>query len=364
MMKLGILIALVLVSTAFATNPAYPINIWGTLDKSGFHNTSGTLTIYDAGTTDLRDCYTDKDRASAAANPLTLDSLGRGQMYTAPGWIKILLKDDEGVTIFTDDNVSIGPLPTDTMEVTVLEADGAGGIKLVDDSQTLGIFVEDGGQVGIGTVSPATQLEIESASAITLTLDSTVSTQFDSIVFKSNGVTGGHLQLLGQGHAASARASNIEIHNDISTGEITFHTASIVPDMTIAADGKVTMGAYGAGTATFSAAGVISSVSDERLKDIKASYTTGLDAVKQINPIVYAWKDEAGMENEETKGTEYIGFSAQNIENTLSRKATGRNKHKGKDGEFEAIGIQDRAIMAAMINAIKELEARIKELEK
>ena len=37
---------------------------------------------------------------------------------------------------------------------------------------------------------------------------------------------------------------------------------------------------------------------------------------------------------------------------------------RNKDGEFEAIGIQDRAIMAAMINAIKEQQSQIDTLTK
>ena len=52
------------------------------------------------------------------------------------------------------------------------------------------------------------------------------------------------------------------------------------------------------GSATFDASGNISSVSDERYKHIQREFATGMEAIDQINPIVYKWRDNSGMETE------------------------------------------------------------------
>jgi len=107
----------------------------------------------------------------------------------------------------------------------------------------------------------------------------------------------------------------------------------------------VQMNEYGAGAATFDASGNISSVSDERLKYIQGNYGVGLKQLLKVNPIVYKWKPVSKMETAHS----YIGFSAQNIRDVLGDNAIGVNKEG-------YLSIQDRAIMAAMVNSIKELK--------
>lgn len=107
----------------------------------------------------------------------------------------------------------------------------------------------------------------------------------------------------------------------------------------------VQMNNYGAGAATFDASGNISSVSDIRLKNKRSNYSGGLKELMQINPIIYKWKPESGMETKH----DYIGFSAQNIRSSLGEDAIGINKQG-------YLSIQDRAILAVAINAIQELK--------
>ncbi|MFM0864045.1 hypothetical protein, partial [Klebsiella pneumoniae] len=61
-------------------------------------------------------------------------------------------------------------------------------------------------------------------------------------------------------------------------------------------DYSVQMEHYGAGAATFDAAGNISSVSDIRLKNVQGGYHVGLSAIMKIKPIVYKWNEKSGME--------------------------------------------------------------------
>lgn len=142
-----------------------------------------------------------------------------------------------------------------------------------------------------------------------------------------------------------------DVTNATRTGDLQFFTTNSTAStkwMTIAGDGTVTMHKYGAGAATFDGSGVISSVSDERVKKNINSYYHGLNDIMNINPISYQYN---GLSGNETNGT-YIGFSAQNIQSALGENAIGRNSQG-------YLSIQDRAIMATMVNAIKELKSEV-----
>lgn len=54
---------------------------------------------------------------------------------------------------------SYSPAPT-TISADELHAAGSGGLRIEDDGGNLGIFVEDGGQVGIGNAAPGQALEV------------------------------------------------------------------------------------------------------------------------------------------------------------------------------------------------------------
>jgi hypothetical protein len=77
-------------------------------DNNGNPLAGGTLTFYFAGTTFPQIAYSDSDRITAIANPLTLGSDGRPpiSIYLAANSYKIVLKDADGITIRTADNVT------------------------------------------------------------------------------------------------------------------------------------------------------------------------------------------------------------------------------------------------------------------
>lgn len=106
------------------------------------------------------------------------------------------------------------------------------------------------------------------------------------------------------------------------------------------------MPAYGAGAATFDASGNITSVSDERLKNIVGPYTEGLAELRQLNPILYSWNEISGME----MGHLYAGFSAQNAK-AVSAFTTGQDARG-------YLSFQDRAVLAMLVNAVKALDDR------
>lgn len=111
--------------------------------------------------------------------------------------------------------------------------------------------------------------------------------------------------------------------------------------------GSVRFATFGAGTLQTDASGNLSVSSDERLKDIHAAFTDGLDAVLNIEPIVFNWNEASGFD----QSTEYIGFSAQNIKSVLPQ-AVGENA----DG---LLSLSDRGILAAVVNAVREVYGMI-----
>lgn len=100
---------------------------------------------------------------------------------------------------------------------------------------------------------------------------------------------------------------------------------------------------FGAGTLQTDANGNVSVSSDERLKNIQGGFDRGLADVEKLSPILYKWKPETGFD----ASTTYAGFSAQNVQATIP-EAVGQSK----DG---FLTLQDRPILAAIVNALKEI---------
>lgn len=181
----------------------------------------------------------------------------------------------------------------------------------------------------------------------------------------TGGLTGTSLNL--SGNITGTNASGTTISNN-QTGAFTAlygNTGGVFVGtlagnwISITNAGAIRFPAYGAGTLTTDASGNVTATSDERMKNISGFYTTGLSALANIKPITYKWKAATKLDTKEF----YTGFSAQNIHQNIPQAAG-----KMANGDLT---IQDRPIMATMVNAINELheiikkqDARILELEK
>jgi hypothetical protein len=131
--------------------------------------------------------------------------------------------------------------------------------------------------------------------------------------------------------------------------------------MRISSDGIVTMNAYGAGAATFSSAGVISSVSDETWK-VKDGVPVDPDSMlKKLEPGYWYY-------NEKKKGTfgadRQLGFYAQNVNAAIGPEAAPEPE------EGKPWGYYDRSVLAVVVmslqkalNTIESLETRLAALE-
>jgi hypothetical protein len=142
-----------------------------------------------------------------------------------------------------------------------------------------------------------------------------------------------------------------------------------VTALNLASNGIVTMSAYGAGAATFSAAGVISSVSDETWK-IKDGVPSNPDEMlKKLEPGYWYYNDE----KKEVFGAErQLGFYAQNVHVAIGSEAaptpteitmpddTGTQIGTGK---FRPWGYYDRSVLAVTVMSLQKALAAIETLE-
>lgn len=123
--------------------------------------------------------------------------------------------------------------------------------------------------------------------------------------------------------------------------------SSVTPSMEISTAGAFRWRAYGAGAITSDASGNLTAVSDERFKSISGAFTVGLNAILQLRPILFQYLESSGLDPVNT----YAGFSAQNVLKFIPQAV-------GLDPQG-AYTFNDRPVLAAVVNAIQELEAEV-----
>jgi hypothetical protein len=143
------------------------------------------------------------------------------------------------------------------------------------------------------------------------------------------------------------------IDSGTQNGQLGFMVALggvLAQKMGIASDGIVTMSAYGAGAATFSAAGVISSVSDETWK-VKDGVPTNPDEMLQkLEPGYWFYNDE----KKKTFGEDrQLGFYAQNVREAIGEEAA-PTPEQGKPW-----GYYDRSVLAVVVMSLQKALATI-----
>ena len=134
------------------------------------------------------------------------------------------------------------------------------------------------------------------------------------------------------------------------SGVLRFYSGGTTLRAQINTDGTQTWAPYGAGTATFDSSGNITSVSDERMKDIQGPFTAGLSAVLGIRPIRFRYNKASGLEQENI----YAGFSAQNVMAYIP-EAVGKNM----SGIYSLNMVP---VLAATVTAMQELTREVDEL--
>ncbi len=210
------------------------------------------------------------------------------------------------------------------------------------------------GYVGIGTSSPNYKLAVAGTSTSALSLlalhnDSATGhdTHGVEIVANSSDTTYRNFLNLQTAslHIYTGTSSAAERMTILSNGNVGIGTTS--PSAQFTTTGSVRLANFGSGSLQTDADGNVSVSSDERLKDITGEYEAGLEAILTLKPITYHWNVISGFE----RSTEYAGFSAQNVQASLPA-AVGEDKRG-------YLTLSDRTILAAVVNSIKELWAKL-----
>ena len=277
---------------------------------------------------------------------------------------------------------------------------------LATDTQNR-MAIDSDGKVGIGTVSPSTQLHVSNTGGIELRLDADTnnSGQEDCFIrFYTDGQTQ-------QGIAGMDNNNSSTLFSGNTENAMVFGTVSNLPTlfatnnterMKINSGGDIEVAAasgsefkvnstgsggndvglstklpgysanlysnfFSSGNNIYfvlggSYVGYIASngsynPSDERLKENVTDLTGSLDKIKQLRGVNFTWKDSnRGVGNN-------IGFIAQEVESIIPEVVGDGGLPSTDDGQSPMKNVSYEHIVPHLVEAIKELEARVKELE-
>jgi|694.fasta_scaffold01045_47 hypothetical protein len=135
--------------------------------------------------------------------------------------------------------------------------------------------------------------------------------------------------------------------------------------------GVVTINGLGTG-AVQATAGVLSVVSDSKAKDIEGEYIgSASEAISEIpKPVYWNYNTNSGY-GKNAESVKQFGLLADQVHSALGEEFAPTQGSYNNEGEFvpkiidgeKSYGLSDRALLSLAIQAIQELEARIKVLE-
>jgi hypothetical protein len=212
---------------------------------------------------------------------------------------------------------------------------------------TSSVDISAAGNVGIGTASPNLRLEAFGVVGLPAT---TGTAQTGIARFSQAGGVGvvdfgfGGFNGAGwvQATSSAALGTNFAFLINPNGGNVGIGTSA--PTDTLSVNG----------TASKPGGGTWAVFSDERLKNIKGNFTSGLNAVMRLQPLRYEYKPDNAL-GIKSPG-EHIGFGAQAVQQVLPEAVT------QTAGGY--LMVNNDPIILAMLNAIKEQQQEIVELKR
>lgn len=202
-------------------------------------------------------------------------------------------------------------------------------------------------RVGIGTTSPSYELDVHGTTdpSIRVYASGTASTDDSFLRLQIAGTSAKTSVLFGDSGSASVG----QVLYDHSTDALSLWTSGTQKVTTTSA------GDVGIGTTSPSeklhvvgnvlVTGDVDSQSDEALKENIATLEDSLDSVKKLRGVSYSWKES---------GKQSIGLIAQEVEQVLPKLVSEQDGLKS---------VKYGNIVAVLVEAIKELSAKVEELE-
>lgn len=219
-----------------------------------------------------------------------------------------------------------------------------------------------GGNLGIGTTTPAGKLHIEGAewSLSPLHLSSAGTSAGAAIRF-ANAAVGNHTyDIIGStGTGASPGAGSFGIWDATSSAyRFVIKPTGFIGINTFSPDANLSV----SGTATKTGGGSWATFSDSRLKKDITDFKDGLSVLESINPVRFKYNGLGGYEND---GKEYVGVVAQDVQRfapyMISKVSKKMRESDAK--ETDLLMYDGSALTYILVNAVKEQQKQIKKLQ-
>jgi hypothetical protein len=317
-----------------STSAGFPANDWQLTANDSASGGSSKFSIEDITGSKVPFTIT----AGAATNSVFVDSTGRLGLRTGTPVLDIHVNTANTPAIRLEQNSS-GGFTAQTWDVAGNEAnffvrDLTGGSRLPfrirPGAPTSSIDISASGSIGIGTASPAGLVHIRAATNDTLLI---------------------------RGHSTLADGATLFAVNDANAvtkgmefgASLYFFGGGFVGINTSAPTDNLSVN----GTASKTGGGSWAVFSDERLKNIKGNFNSGLKAVMQLQPLRYEYKKNNALGL--VSSGEHIGFGANALQKVIPEAVTSTST-----GYLQ---VNNDPIIWTMLNAIKEQQKEIEELK-
>ena len=356
-----------------STAAGFPTNDWTIRANSSANGGASFLAFVDRGTSESGDesgTIVFEVDAGAPANALKVSSTGRVGLRTATPVLDLHITTGD-TPAHRLEQTGQGGFTAQTWDIAGNEAnffvrDVTGGSRLPfrirPGAPTSSIDISASGNVGVGTASPSQKLHVVASSVadgvrITGTTAGSVS---PALALFDSSTSRGFLGLAeATGHFSSDAVAGDIVFQAV-TGKLLLQTGLAASQLAITTGGQVGIGTTTPdqklsvnGDASKTGGNTWLSFSDERLKNIKGRFNTGLKAVMQLQPIRYEYKPDnaLGLVSE----GDHIGFGASTVQKIIPEAVT-----RSQSGYLM---LNSDPILWTMLNAIKEQQKEIVELK-
>jgi len=339
-----------------STGAGFPTNDWTIRANSSANGGGNFLAFVDRGAsedgTEVGTIVFEVD-AGAPANALRVASTGKVGIRTATPVLDVHVNTTDTPAMRYEQNNS-GGFTAQTWDVAGNEANffvrdvTAGArlpVRIRPGAPTSSIDIAASGNVGIGTASPTVNgggMEVSRSGQSGVRVSDTAAN--GKGVELGADTLGGFIQTVSTGAdlrfiTGNAATQVMYLNN---AGNVGIGTSA--PDLKLSVSGDADKSVGGGSWQIFS---------DERLKNIKGGFNSGLKAVMQLQPIRFKYKPDnaLGLQSE----IEQVGFGAHALQKVVPEAVT-----KNANGYLM---VNNDPILWTMLNAIKEQQKEIESLK-
>jgi len=344
----------------------FPLNNWQIRANSSGAGGASFLGFVDqgsAGNSETGTIVFEVD-AGAPANALKVSSTGKVGLRTATPVLDLHITTSDTPAQRLE-QTNQGGFTAQTWDIAGNEAnffvrDVTSGSRLPfrirPGAPTSSIDISATGNVGIGTASPAFPLDVSNASASVARFISTAAANAVNVTLDAPATRNTNIEYQQGGtnkwfEGNDAANDRFRLANSLANGNAEVFTVLQSGNVGIGTNAPTDKLSVN-GTASKPGGGSWAVFSDERLKNVKGLFTSGLSAVMRLQPIRYEYKPANAL-NLDSKG-EHVGFGAQTLQKVIP-EAVSRNGN----GYLQ---VNNDPIIWTMLNAIKEQQKEIEQL--